>query len=100
MSDTTARTNKHKAAHITVHGTVQGVGFRHYTRLNAQRQGVVGWVRNKEDGTVEIWAEGTQARLKPFIEAVRRGPTHSHVSKVDLDWREPQGDYHSFRVRY
>lgn len=94
------KTHKQKAVHIIVHGAVQGVGFRHFTRLSAQRQGVVGWVRNNFDGTVEIWAEGTQKRLKPFIDAIRRGPAHSHVAKTDLTWHEPEGEHRSFHVRY
>ncbi len=91
---------EHKAVHIIVHGYVQGVGFRYYTKSNASRLGVVGWVRNKYDGTVEIWGEGTESRLKSFIQAVRRGPGHGHVDKLDIDWKKPQGNLSCFQVRY
>jgi acylphosphatase len=76
------------------------VGFRHFTRHNAGRHGVVGWVRNNDDGTVEIWAEGTENRLKAFIKEIRRGPSHAWVKDIDLSWESPKGESHSFRVRY
>mgnify|MGYP000862596918 CR=1 FL=1 len=91
--------SRHKAAHITVHGQVQGVGFRYYARTNALRLGVYGWVRNRADGSVEIWAEGTPDRLQQFINAVRQGPTYSTVTGLDVDWREPAGRDRSFRIR-
>jgi acylphosphatase len=84
---------------MTVHGRVQGVGFRYYTRTNAQRLGVYGWVRNRADGAVEIWAEGTEDRLRSFIGKIREGPTHGIVDRVDLDWAEPTGEDRTFRIR-
>ncbi|MBN1249699.1 MAG: acylphosphatase [Anaerolineae bacterium] len=95
-----AQTKKHQAFHAIVHGAVQGVGFRYFTKASAQRAGVTGWVRNSMDGTVEIWAEGTKTRLQQFISAINRGPAHSHVTKVDLTWRAPTGDARSFYIRY
>jgi len=90
---------KHKAIHITVEGRVQGVGFRYYTRVNAQRLGIRGWVRNRGDGSVEIWAEATPDRLQQFISAIRLGPTYADVTEVNVDWREPTGRDRTFRIR-
>jgi acylphosphatase len=98
--NTSSQRGQQKAAHITVRGRVQGVGFRYFTRYNAQRHGVVGWVRNKDDGTVEIWAEGTEKRLNAFLKDVRRGPTQAWVRDVNLSWEQPKGDARSFSVRY
>ncbi|MGC9349861.1 MAG: acylphosphatase [Anaerolineae bacterium] len=98
--NTSSQRSKRKAVHITVCGRVQGVGFRYFTRHNAERHGVVGWVRNNNDGTVEIWAEGTEKRLNAFVKDVRRGPTHAWVRDVDLSWESPKGETRSFRVRY
>lgn len=92
-------TSTHKAVAMTVHGRVQGVGFRYYVSTTAYRLGVYGWVRNLEDGAVEIWAEGTEDRLKAFIRQVRQGPTHSDVQRVDLDWKEPTGRDRGFHIR-
>ena len=92
--------NKQKAVHVIVEGRVQGVGFRHFTRLNAQRLGVHGWVRNRENGNVEIQAEGTEDRLKQFLKKVRKGPSQSWVREVDVEWESPKGESYGFRVRY
>jgi acylphosphatase len=89
MRDQPSQTGTHRTVELVVHGRVQGVGFRYYTRACAQRSGVVGWVRNREDGTVEIRAEATEERLRQFIQAVRRGPSHSDVTRVDLTWDPP-----------
>lgn len=89
-----------QAIHLLVHGYVQGVGFRYFTKTNATRFGIVGWVRNNYDGTVEIWGEGTKLRLEQFIQAVRRGPTHSQVNQLDIVWQSPQGENHTFNIQY
>lgn len=100
MSETHTQDRKQKAVRAVVRGAVQGVGFRYFTRVSAERAGVSGWVRNREDGTVEIRAEGTEDRLKQFLKAVRRGPTHAHVTDVDVKWEPPTGRDRSFRIRY
>jgi len=89
-----------KAVHVIVRGDVQGVGFRHFTRMNATQFGVAGWVRNNYDGTVEIWAEGPESKLNLFIQAVRRGPSYSRVDKLDITWKTSKGEARSFNIRY
>jgi len=96
----TGQTLEHKAVHTIARGLVQTVGFRYYTQVSAQRLGIAGWVRNMDDGGVEIWAEGPQDRLQQFIQAIRRGPTHSRVTQLDLTWEVPNGESRSFRIRY
>jgi acylphosphatase len=100
MNENSERSKEQKAVHVIVDGRVQGVGFRHFTRNNAQRLGVRGWVRNREDGTVEIQAEGAEYRLKQFLKKIREGPTHSWVQNVDVEWQATKGESHGFRVRY
>ena len=92
--------SEQKAAHIVVYGDVQGVGFRHFTRLNATQLRITGWVRNNYDGTVEIWAEGPESSLNLFIQAVRRGPSYSRVDRLDITWETPKGEAPGFNVRY
>lgn len=82
-----------------VHGRVQGVGFRHFARISANRIGVTGWVRNNYDGTVEIWAEGTEAELRQLIAIVNRGPSRGEVDKVEIAWFSPKLTYRSFTTR-
>jgi acylphosphatase len=69
-------------AHWIVVGRVQGVGFRWFVREQARRWGVRGWVRNRQDGSVEIAASGTPESLEGLLAAVRRGPEGAAVSDV------------------
>ncbi|GGE94273.1 acylphosphatase [Mycetocola zhadangensis] len=78
--------------HVIVHGTVQGVGFRYWTRAEAQRLGVTGWVRNRLDGTVEAEVEGTEADVSALIEWLRRGPSYATVTGLNAADIEYRGD--------
>lgn len=88
------------ALHLIVHGEVQGVGFRAFTRAVAQQLHLRGWVRNLPDETVEIWAEGPRAALERLLAAVRRGPAGGFVQRVDVAWPAPQGHFTDFRITY
>jgi acylphosphatase len=77
---------------------VQGVFFRSDTRQRAQSLGVVGWVRNNTDGTVEAVFEGDRERVESMVEWCRRGPSGAFVEDVDVTWAEPQGEA-GFSVR-
>ncbi len=63
-------------------GRVQGVFFRASTRDEARRLGLVGWVRNRANGAVEIEAQGDEADLKCLLNWLHRGPPLSEVHKV------------------
>ena len=71
-----------KMLHLKVTGRVQGVGFRYYTYDAALDHGIVGWVRNRPDRSVEILAQGPSRQLDAFVDAVRRGPPSSRVDEV------------------
>ncbi len=64
-----------KAYRIIITGVVQGIGYRYFTRMAANRVGVFGWVRNCPDGSVEIHSEGDEASLSRFMDEVRKGPS-------------------------
>lgn len=68
--------------HLEVTGRVQGVGFRWFVRERARRLGLAGWVRNQEDGSVEIVAEGDDAAIDMLGTALRAGPPGSSVENV------------------
>lgn len=85
--------------HITVHGRVQGVGFRWYTVQTANRLGVTGWVRNKPDGTVEVEATASKPTLDTFTHALRDGPTMSRVTQVQVAKAAYQA-HAGFEVKY
>lgn len=92
-----SRANK-KRVHVYVDGRVQGVGFRYFTVNEAQRVGVVGWVRNLPDGRVEAVAEGTEEQLTQFVTSLQRGPSFGHVTTCDVSWMEATGDFKRFSV--
>lgn len=83
---------------LKIYGKVQGVFFRDSARRKAEELNLVGWVRNEPDGTVRIVAEGGEENLKKLIEWCRAsGAEYSEVEKVDIDWREPTGQFSLFR---
>jgi acylphosphatase len=73
-----------KSVHIKVHGIVQGVFFRKFTKLKATELGIKGWVRNAPDGTVEIEAEADSETLVTFMNWCHHGPERAVVNKVDV----------------
>jgi len=76
---------------IVARGRVQGVFFRDSTRRKAESLGVAGWARNREDGAVEVVAEGEDDAVEALVDYVRRGPGHAEVSDVDVSDEEPEG---------
>jgi acylphosphatase len=69
--------------HATVHGRVQGVGFRWFVCREARILGLTGYVANQAGGSVELAAEGDRARLERLLELLRGGPDGSHVDRVE-----------------
>ncbi len=86
------------AIRAVVHGAVQGVGFRDATVGEARELGVMGWVRNAEDGTLQVHAEGTEAALERLTAFLRAGPRLARVSDVDLERVKPEG-HEQFAIR-
>jgi acylphosphatase len=82
--------------HGVVRGDVQGVGFRYFLMHEARRLGLRGWVRNRDDGTVEFVAEGSRTDLELLKQAAERGPRMSHVERVDGSWSTATGNLNSF----
>ncbi len=66
-----------------VRGRVQGVGFRYFVEHSAQALGVRGWVRNVDDGSVEVYAAGTAAQLSDLAGLLWQGPRWAEVRGVD-----------------
>ena len=88
------------AIQAKVHGLVQGVGFRYYTRSTAARIGTRGWVRNNGDGTVEVYAEGTPDQIRKMEDYLHTGPPHAHVTHVEIRRPHPTGTYRTFSIEY
>lgn len=89
-----------KRVHLIVSGDVQGVGFRTWVHRLAQDLHLTGWVKNRNDGTVEIVAEGEQTDLEELMKRCRRGPNQSWVKSVDSEWSQTSGTWGGFEVLY
>ena len=89
-----------KAVSIIVEGNVQGVGFRYFTSMNAEKFGIKGWVRNLPNGNVEIEATGEYRDLDGFIRIISEGPPYSTVDFIDVK-ELPKAPVHtSFKITY
>jgi acylphosphatase len=86
--------------HAVILGDVQGVGFRYFLMREAHSLGLRGWVRNRDDGSVEFVAEGARADLERLLEAARRGPSHARVSDVRVEWSAAAGGLTPFDLSY
>lgn len=87
-----------KGVHILISGRVQGVFFRAKTRAVANSLGVVGFVRNLENGMVEVVAEGSGERLKKLVEFCRRGPLLAGVESIDIRYTAASGKFNEFCI--
>ena len=83
---------------VVVHGRVQGVFFRDSTERQARSRGVAGWVRNRDDGTVEAVFEGEPEAVDALVDFARSGPSRADVRRVDVEEEGPEG-LGSFEVR-
>jgi acylphosphatase len=71
------------ARRFLVSGDVQGVGFRFFAQRTAERLKLAGYVRNRRDGSVEVYAIGTGEQLAAFRASLETGPGFSRVSGVE-----------------
>ena len=76
---------------VVVRGNVQGVGFRYYANAEAARLGLAGFVRNREDGSVEVEVEGERDVVATFVEWARTGPPSASVDSAEVSECEPAG---------
>jgi acylphosphatase len=86
--------------HAVVHGDVQGVGFRYFVQRRAQQLGLTGWVRNNDDGTVELVAEGGADQLEQLKRALQEGPRMARVSRVETQWSNGTGNLRGFELAW
>ncbi|MFE4501826.1 acylphosphatase [Rhodococcus sp. NPDC056743] len=82
-----------------VHGFVQGVGFRWWTRARALELGLVGYASNQRDGRVLVVAEGDRESLERLLELLRSGTTPGSVDLVVDSWDAARGDLSGFVER-
>jgi tRNA U55 pseudouridine synthase TruB len=81
-----------------VYGRVQGVGYRYFVKEKAQNLDIFGYVKNLEDGTVEVLAQGSEENLQKLIEELKKGPFLARVDKLDVVFRKPLNIFSHFRI--
>lgn len=84
---------------IVVHGEVQGVFFRDGSSQQASQRGLTGWVRNRDDGSVETEVQGEQGAVEAFLAWAGQGPDAATVDSVDVDDRALAEGETGFEVR-
>jgi len=90
---------KEKAIYARIYGIVQGVGYRWFTKRVADELGIKGYVRNMDDGSVEVLAMGDKERLEAFFEKLREGPALSKVERIERREVEAKEPFQGFEIR-
>ena len=85
---------------IVISGDVQGVFFRAHTEEKARELGLVGWVANESDGTVQVIAEGPENKVRDLVDWCHGGPSTAKVDKVKADYTTYTGEFEDFSIRY
>lgn len=86
-----------KSVRVYITGTVQGVFFRGFIKENAERYNVKGFVRNLEDGRVEVFLEGNVDEVNTMVALCKTGPKHSQIRNVETKPERFQG-FKQFKV--
>jgi len=87
-----------KRVHILISGMVQGVGFRYYAIAHARKLKVKGFVKNLDDGRVEVVAEGDSRMLEELEKLLRKGPYGSNVGGVKIFTEQYKNEFNDFDV--
>ncbi len=82
---------------LSIHGRVQGVGFRYWFAERARKLGLVGWVRNRFDGSVEAVVQGPPDAVERMIEYAKAGPDMARIARIDV--QEARGNFKTFDIK-
>ncbi len=89
-----------KTIHATIEGRVQGVYFRDYTRKEAQRLGLVGWVRNLRNSSVEAVFSGNSDQIEQMLAWLHQGSPMASVTRVIATELDQDQSFSDFSIRY
>jgi acylphosphatase len=87
-------------ARAVITGKVQGVCFRAETQRAAIQKKVLGWVKNRSDGSVEVLFEGDDTAVNAMLEWCWQGSRYSRVQHVDVQWETYTGSFDRFEIVY
>ena len=85
---------------MIVSGRVQGVFYRDFARREAEKLDITGYVKNLNDGNVEMVAESDEEALKKFVALCKKGPLMAFVKNVEIREVPATGEFDGFDVRY
>lgn len=88
-----------KRAHIFVSGRVQGVFFRAFAKNEAERLGLIGFIRNLSNERVEIIAEGGADELNKFVDILKTKHPIAVITKIDVKWSDAKNEFSEFEIR-
>lgn len=88
-----------KRVHVFITGDVTGVGYRYWTKKNAERLRLGGWIRNADRETVEAVFEGEKEKVEEMIKLCHKGPEISWVEKVEVRNETVEGNFDGFEIR-
>jgi len=86
--------------HAIIRGRVQLVMFRDFTQRHAKKLGLKGFVRNLQNGTVEVLAQGEEQELTLLLQTLHRGPLLAHVESVESEMRDLTATFDTFGISY
>jgi acylphosphatase len=89
-----------KTYHYTISGRVQGVCFRHYTVLEAEKLGLSGTVKNMANGDVEIFVQGNDVEIGRFESFLHAGPRSARVDAVKKEIIDEPTEYRGFDINW
>lgn len=89
-----------KTLKIRITGTVQGVFYRSETQKKATELGITGWVKNNDDGSVSIVAQGEAKNLEKLVLWCHEGPPAARVDHVEIEKNTDEIEFDSFEIRY
>ncbi len=89
-----------KRVRVVVGGVVQGVGFRYFAKREADRHRLIGFVRNRPDGRVEVEVEGDERSVDDYLATLRAGPRSGYVAQFDVQEMEAMLTGSHFEIRF
>ena len=84
---------------LKISGMVQGIGYRYLSQKEAQKRGFTGYVRNVQDHSVELVAEGHEPDLKNFVQWCYNGVGPSVVQEIETSWSNATGEFNDFAIK-
>ncbi len=85
---------------LKIHGLVQGVGYRYTARNEAKKQEFTGYIKNLDDGSIELVAEGDEENLKKFINWCYNGVGPAMVQRIDQSWSDATSEFSDFVIKF